>query len=98
MLTAIKNNRSLTFYQTPKLQRSVNVDWECCTVQSMTSATNASMVYSTVNQTNAINNAYLQLRSDVIGRGLQYANGKVASRGGSWPKTGMQGHTIWMRQ
>lgn len=82
MLTAIKNNRSLTFYQTPKLQRSVNVDWECSTVQSMTSATNASMVYSTVNQTNAINNAYLQLRSDVIGRGLQYANGKVASRGG----------------
>ena len=80
MIAAIKNNRSLTFYQTPyqnEKRPSLLSD-----LAAIMPVPNAAIETSTMQQTAAINEAYLRIRTSVIERGLNYANNSVASRGG----------------
>lgn len=80
MLTALKNNKSLSFYQTssaPHLQRADSLP-----IAGMISPTMGSIMYSSVTYTNNVNQAFSDLIANVSRRGMQYANNNVASRGG----------------
>lgn len=80
MLTAIKNNKSLSFYQNIAEPRQRKAD--SLPIAGMISPAIGSMTYSTVTYTNDVNQAFSDLVANVSRRGMQYANNTVASRGG----------------
>lgn len=80
MLMALKNNKSLSFYQTasaPCLQKA-----NLLPIAGMISPAMGSIMYSSVTYTNDVNQAFSDLIANVSQRGMQYANNTVASRGG----------------
>lgn len=80
MLTAIKNNKSLSFYQNIAEPRQRKAD--SLPIAGMISPAMGGMTYSTVTYTNDVNQAFSDLIANVSRRGMQYANNTVASRGG----------------
>ena len=80
MIAAIKNNRSLTFYQ-PHYQKEERLS-SLSDFSAIMTVPNAAIETSTMQQTAAINEAYLRIKTSVIERGLNYANNSAASRGG----------------
>lgn len=80
MLTAIKNNKSLSFYQNIAEPRQRKAD--SLPIAGMISPAMGGMTYSTVTYTNDVNQAFSDLVANVSRRGMQYANNTVASRGG----------------
>ena len=80
MLTAIRNNRSLSFYQSivePCPQKT-----DAVPIAGIISPAIGNMTYSTAIYTNDVNQAFSDLVANVSRRGMQYANNTVASRGG----------------
>lgn len=82
MISAIKNNRSLTFYQTPCWNFEDNLSLSDFAEKAVITTQNSAIATSTSMQTSTINRAYLQIKSSVIDRGLRYANNSAESRGG----------------
>lgn len=80
MLTAIKNNKSLSFYQNIAEPRQRKAD--SLPIAGMISPAMGGMTYSTVTYTHDVNQAFSDLVANVSRRGMQYANNTVASRGG----------------
>ena len=80
MLTAIKNNKSLSFYQNIAEPRQRKAD--SLPIAGMISPAMGGMTYSTVTYTNDVNQAFSDLIANVSRRGIQYANNIVVSRGG----------------
>lgn len=76
MLTAIKNNKSLSFYQNIAEPRQRKAD--LLPIAGMISPAIGSMTYSTVTYTNDVNQAFSDLVANVSRRGMQYANNTVA--------------------
>ena len=80
MLTAIRNNRSLSFYQSIDTPRSKKAD--SVLIGGMLSPALGNMTYSTIAYTSDVNQAFSDLVASVSRRGLQYANNSIAQRGG----------------
>lgn len=80
MLTALKNNKSLSFYQTASAPHLQKVD--SLPIAGMISSAMGSIMHSSVTYTNDVNQAFSDLIANVSRRGMQYANNTVASRGG----------------
>lgn len=79
MIAALKNNKSLTFYQFPsdfRLKKNSNY------VGGISSFSIANTSVEAQLQERFITDAFSQLKSDVINRGKIYASNSVASRGG----------------
>ena len=80
MLTSIKNNKRLSFYQNIAEPRQRKAD--SLPIAGMISPAMGGMTYSTVTYTNDVNQAFSDLIANVSRRGIQYANNIVVSRGG----------------
>lgn len=80
MATTKRRTPSLTFYQpnASLRQRTLTTGF----VGGITALPTAAMEFTTYQYTSNVNQAFTQLKTSVIQRGLQYANNTVASRGG----------------
>lgn len=80
MLSTLKNNRSLTFYQAVDSRISIGIS--SANVGGIAAIPMANVTLSTQIYTTNVNQALSQLKTAVIQRGMQYVNNDVASRGG----------------
>lgn len=79
MLSTLRDNRSLTFYQ-PTVSHFEGIDTSY--TGGISSFASASAVMETQMQTSRISAAFNQLKNAVIARGKVYAGNSAASRGG----------------
>ena len=80
MLTTLKNNRSLTFYQS--VDDKVKMKCSSAYAGGILSVPIADTAFAAQIYTTKVNQAFLELKTFVIRRGMQYANNTIASRGG----------------
>lgn len=80
MLTTVKNNRSLTFYQS--VESRAKIEFSPAYAGGIAAAPVASTALLAQTYTTNVNMAFSQLKTAVIARGMQYANNNEASRGG----------------
>ena len=80
MLSDVKNNKSLTFYQ--QVNPSFHLDQSSAGEIGTLSSSLSAVSFATSQYTNSVNQAFTQLRESIITRGMAWPNNTVATRGG----------------